>query len=121
MVEKPKTEVQSDNGLPPSVLSGRASCSTSGDRRVPHLRKSSTVWIWQHDKRTDDCKIILNCVRKLMKDKSDKDAGKGPNLLKYSFPVIIIAVDSAVIFFRRYCDANGLCFKHVVIVSGDHK
>jgi hypothetical protein len=25
------------------------------------LRKSSTVWIWQHDKRTDDYKIILNC------------------------------------------------------------
>ncbi len=21
------------------------------------------VWIWQHDKRTDDYKIILNCVR----------------------------------------------------------
>jgi hypothetical protein len=32
------------------------------------LRKSSTVWIWQHDKRTDDNKIILNCVRKWMKN-----------------------------------------------------
>jgi hypothetical protein len=27
--------------------------------------KSSMVWIWQHDKRTDDYKIILNCVRKI--------------------------------------------------------
>jgi hypothetical protein len=43
--------------------------SSSGDRRVPWLRKSSTVWIWQHDKRADDYKIILNCVRKLMKNK----------------------------------------------------
>jgi hypothetical protein len=28
-----------------------------------------TVWIWQHDKRTYDYKIILHCVRKLMKNK----------------------------------------------------
>jgi hypothetical protein len=27
--------VHTDNGLPPSVLSCRASCSSSGDRRVP--------------------------------------------------------------------------------------
>jgi hypothetical protein len=25
--------------------------------------------IWQHDKRTEDNKIKLNCVRKLMKNK----------------------------------------------------
>jgi len=25
------------------------------------------VWIWQHDKRIDDKKKILNCVRKLIK------------------------------------------------------
>jgi hypothetical protein len=43
------------------------------------LRKSSTVWIWQHDKRTDDYKIMLNCVRKLMKNKSEKEAEKGQN------------------------------------------
>jgi hypothetical protein len=73
MVEKPKTEMHTDNGLPPSVLSGRVSCFSSGDRRVLWLRKSSTVWIWQHDK------IILNCVRKMMKNKSDKEAGKGPS------------------------------------------
>ena len=36
------------NGLSPSVLSGRVSHSSSGDRRVPWLRKSSMVWIWQH-------------------------------------------------------------------------
>ncbi len=36
------------------------------------MRKSSTLWIWQHDKRTDDSKIILNCVRKLMKNKNGK-------------------------------------------------
>ena len=31
------------------------------------MRKSLTVLIWQHDYRTYDYKIILNCVRKLMK------------------------------------------------------
>jgi hypothetical protein len=83
MVQKPKTEVHVDNGLPPSVLSGRVSNSSSRDRRVPWLRKSSMVWIWQHDKRTDDYKIISNCVRKLMKNKkSEKEAGKGPSFKK---------------------------------------
>jgi hypothetical protein len=43
MAEKPKTQVHTDNGLPPSVLSGRVSHSSSGDRRVPWLRKSSMV------------------------------------------------------------------------------
>jgi hypothetical protein len=44
------------------------------------LRKESSiaeeiidgVWIWQHDKRTDDYKIILNCGRKLMKNEKMK-------------------------------------------------
>jgi hypothetical protein len=40
------------------------------------------VWIWQHDKRTDDYKIILNCVRNLMKNKSEKEAGKGKSFKK---------------------------------------
>jgi hypothetical protein len=40
------------------------------------------VWIWQHDKRTDDYKIILNCVRNLMKNKSEKEARKGPSFKK---------------------------------------
>jgi hypothetical protein len=39
------------------------------------------VWIWQHDRRTDDYKIILNCVRILMKNKSEKEAVKGPTKL----------------------------------------
>jgi hypothetical protein len=65
MAEKPNTEVPTDNGLAPSVISGRVSHSTSGDRRVPWLRKSSMVWIWQHDKRTDDNKIILNLCKKI--------------------------------------------------------
>jgi hypothetical protein len=73
------TKVHTDNGIPPSVLSGRVSHSSSGDRRVPWLRKYSTVWIWQHGKRTDDYKIRLNCLRKLMKNKSEKGAGKGPS------------------------------------------
>jgi hypothetical protein len=55
--------------LPPSVLSGRVGWSSSGDRRVIWLRKSSTAWIWECDKRKDDYKIILNCIRKLMKNK----------------------------------------------------
>jgi hypothetical protein len=53
-----------NNGLPPYVLSGRVSHSSSGDRRVPYLLKSSMVWIWQHDKRPDDNMITLNCARK---------------------------------------------------------
>jgi hypothetical protein len=57
MAEKPKTEVYTNNRLPPSVLSGRVSYSSSGDRRVPWLRKSSMVWIWQLDMRTDDYKM----------------------------------------------------------------
>jgi hypothetical protein len=60
--------------IPPSVLSGRVSRSSSGDRRVPWFMKSSMVLIWQHDKRTDDYKIILNCVRKMMKNQAEKEA-----------------------------------------------
>jgi hypothetical protein len=30
--------------------------------------------------RTDDYNIIMNCVRKLMKNKSEKEAGKGPDI-----------------------------------------
>ncbi len=67
MVKKPKTEVHTENRLPPSVLSGRVSPSSSGDIRVPYLRKSLTVLIWQNGKRVDDSNIILNCVRKFMK------------------------------------------------------
>ncbi len=77
MVKKPKTEVHTDNGLPPSVLSGSVSCSSSGDRRVPWLRKSSMVWIWQHDKRTDDYKIILNLCKKIDQ--------RGPNFFSHLF------------------------------------
>ena len=82
MAEKQKTEVPTDNGLPPSVHSGRLTCSGSGDRRVPWSRKSSTTWIWQHDKRTDDYKIILNLCKKIDENKSEKEAGRGPNLKK---------------------------------------
>jgi hypothetical protein len=77
LVKKPKTKVHTNEGLPPSVLSGRVRCSSF---IVPYLRKSSMVWIWQHDKRTDDYKITLNCVRKLMKNKSEKEARKGPSI-----------------------------------------
>jgi hypothetical protein len=35
LAEKPKTEVHADNGLPPSVISGRVSRSSSGDWIVP--------------------------------------------------------------------------------------
>ncbi len=42
---------------------GRVSRSSSVDRRIPYLIKSLMGWIWQHDKRTDDYKIILNCVK----------------------------------------------------------
>ncbi len=34
------------------------------------------VCIWQHGKKTDDYKIILNCVTKLMKNNTNKEAGK---------------------------------------------
>ncbi len=61
-------QLHTDNILPPSLLSGRVSCSNSGDRIVPYLRKSSVVQMQQYDKRTDDNKIILNCVRKFMRN-----------------------------------------------------
>jgi hypothetical protein len=41
------------------------------------LRKSSTVWIWKHDKRMVEYKIMLNCVRKLMKNYIRKRGPKG--------------------------------------------
>ena len=69
------------------MLTGKVGHSSSRDRRVPQSRKSSMVWIWQHDKRTDDDnKIILNCVRKLMKNKSEKEARR-PKLKKKTFEV----------------------------------
>jgi plasmid rolling circle replication initiator protein Rep len=37
------------------------------------------AWICQHGKRTNDYKIILNWVIKLMKNKRQKEAGKGQN------------------------------------------
>ncbi len=75
MAKKLKTEVHTDNGPPPSALSGRVSRSSSGDRRVPLLRKSSMVWIWQHGKRTGDYRDgIFSCVRPLYeRDASDLD------------------------------------------------
>jgi hypothetical protein len=81
MIEKPKTEVNTDNRLPHSLLSGKVSHSSFRDRRALQSRNSLTMWIWQYEKRTDDNKI-LNCVRKLMKNKLEKEVGKGPNLLK---------------------------------------
>ncbi len=102
MVEKPKTEVPTDNGLPPTVLYGRVSRSISGDRRVPQLRNSSMVWIWQHDKRTDDHKIILNCVRKLMKNRSENEAGKGPSFKK----VLIRSILRLLSLKKTFCDCH---------------
>jgi hypothetical protein len=80
MIKRPKTEVHTDNGLPPSVLSGRVSHSSSGDRRVPWMRKSSMVWIWQHDKRTDDYKIMLNLCKKIDGRKIRKRGSERPKL-----------------------------------------
>jgi hypothetical protein len=37
------------------------------------------VRIWQHDKRTDDYKLILNLCEKIDENKSEKEAGKVPN------------------------------------------
>ncbi len=59
--------VHTENRLTPFVFSGRVSHSSSGDRRVPKLTKSTLVWIWQHDKRTDDYKVGLKCVREFVK------------------------------------------------------
>jgi hypothetical protein len=57
--------IEMENHILTMELSGRVSHSSSGDKRVPWLRKSSMVWIWQHDKRTDDYKIILNLCKKI--------------------------------------------------------
>jgi len=82
MVEKPKPEAHTDNRLPFSVLSGRVSHSSSGHRRVPWIRKSSMVWIWQHDKRTDDYKIMLNLCKKIDGRKIRKRGSERPKLEK---------------------------------------
>jgi hypothetical protein len=66
------------------VLSGRVRHSSSGDRRVPWLRKSSMARTRQHDKKTNDYKIILNCVRKLMKTNQKKRLGKAKTFFKVS-------------------------------------
>jgi len=82
MVEKAKTDAHTDNRPTPSVLSGRVSHSSSGDKRVLWSSKSLTAWIWQHDKWIDDNEIILNCVRKLIKKLIRKEARKGPSFKK---------------------------------------
>jgi hypothetical protein len=43
------------------------------------------VWIWQHDKRTDDYKIILNCVRKIDEKINEKKRPGKAQTLKKSF------------------------------------
>jgi hypothetical protein len=53
------------------------------------------VWIWQHGKRTDDYKIILNCVRKLMKSKL-KRGWEGPTFLKAGANLILWASTTAI-------------------------
>jgi hypothetical protein len=64
------------------VLSGRVRHSSSGDRRVPWLRKSSMARTRQHDKRTNDYKLILNLFKKSDEKTSEKETGKGQNLFK---------------------------------------
>jgi hypothetical protein len=77
--------VHTNNRLTPSVLSGRVRHSSSGDRRVPWLRKSSMTRTRQHDKRTDNYKVILNLCKKIDEKKtSEKEVGKGQNLFKAS-------------------------------------
>jgi hypothetical protein len=68
-VVKPKTEVHSFSLVELVIL--------ALEMGVTYLRKSSMVWIWQHDKMRVDYKIILNYARKWMKNKSEKETGKG--------------------------------------------
>jgi hypothetical protein len=46
------------------------------------LRKSSIVWIWQHEKRRDDYKIILNFCKKFYGEKIRKRGRERPNFKK---------------------------------------
>jgi hypothetical protein len=46
------------------------------------------VWMWQHDKRTDDYKIILNCVRKI-DEKNQKNR-----------------LENAKAFYKKYCESS---------------
>ncbi len=39
------------------------------------------VWIWLQGKRTDDYKMIMNCVRKLVKIDEKKRQGKAQKSL----------------------------------------
>jgi len=51
MAEKPKTEVHTDNGLPPSVLLGRVSHYTLGDRRVEEIVNYVGMALGREDRR----------------------------------------------------------------------
>ncbi len=64
------------------MLSGRVSHSSFGNRRVPQASKLSMAWIWQHDKRVDDNKIIFNCSKKNDKNKIIKRGRERPKLKK---------------------------------------
>ncbi len=53
MAGEPKTDVHTDNRLPPSVLSGRASHSCSGDKessRVEEIINGVDMAWWQEDR-----------------------------------------------------------------------
>ncbi len=54
---------------------------------------TSMVRIWQNDKRTDDYKIVLKCVQKLM-----KKGGKGPNFFKKKFILRTLALSDDRIY-----------------------
>jgi hypothetical protein len=56
------------------------------------------AWIWQHNKRTDDYKIILNCVRNLMRKKSEKEAGKAQTLKKMFWCIKLVRLFSSSTF-----------------------
>jgi hypothetical protein len=72
------------------------------------------VWIWEHNKRTDDNKIILNCVKKLMKNKfkNEKKAGKDPNFFKINFSLllfkkcVVLLILFVILFFLLHSNAT---------------
>ncbi len=63
------------------------------------------MWIWQHVKRTDDNKIMLNCVRKLMKNKNEKKRPKLKKARKLAYLVSIYSKDDHKNFGEyQHCD-----------------
>jgi hypothetical protein len=65
------------NVVVPRVVTPMGEFLSQGNFQLP------TAWVWQHGKRSnDDDKMILNCMKKLMKNTTRKRRRERPKLKK---------------------------------------